>query len=68
MKDLELNFIKCSVVEVTVGTRVNFLQKQNIPPSIHKVPVSNSVRRPIVVIFFTIIAVHLHGSPYSPLN
>jgi len=68
MKYLELNFIKRFVVEVTVGTVVNFLRKLNILPSIQEVPGSNSVRRPIVLMFFVIIAVRLHVFLYSPLN
>jgi len=31
------------------------LRKLNIPPSIHKVPASNSLRRPIALTFFVII-------------
>ena len=68
MKYLELNFIKPFVVEVTMGTVVNFLRKLNILSSIQKVPGSNSVRRPIVVMFFVISSVHLHVFLYSPLN
>jgi hypothetical protein len=44
------------------------LRKLNIPPSIYKVPASNSLRIPIALMFFVIISAHLHVFLYSPFG
>jgi hypothetical protein len=68
MKVLEPNFIQCFVVRVTVGTGVYFLRKLNIPPSIQKVPGSNSFRIPVALILFVTVSIHLYVFLCSSLN